>query len=229
VIPILPKLIAPALTLACLAGLHTQISKYARVDDKSAFHAAVARHVRAYPARIGDWAGTEMTLPVAAQQLLRPNVQFARRFTQEATGRRASVLLIHCRDARDMSGHYPPNCYPANGWTAEGGARVSTWHVWGRDVPVAEYAFSRREVQGDMHAIVYDFFILPTGAFVTEMSDVRSASGDYRMRPYGAAQFQVLFDASVPEEERRQIALRLLEPLAPAVDVLTLKTTEETP
>ncbi len=225
----LPKLVAPALTVSCLALLHAQISKYASVDDKSAFHAAVAERVRMYPARIADWTGVETPLPAAAQQLLRPNVQFARRFTQESTGRRVNVLLIHCRDARDMSGHYPPNCYPANGWTPEGNARVSTWTMWGREVPVAEYAFTRREIQGDLRAVVYDFFILPTGAFVTEMNDVRRASGDYRMRPYGAAQFQVVFDASVPEDERRQVALRLLEPLGPAVDVLTLKTTEVNP
>jgi hypothetical protein len=206
--------------------LHAQIRRYAEVDDKSSFHAQVAEQVRSYPARIGGWIGMEVQLPPAAQQLLRPNVQFARRFTEESTGRHVSVLMIQCRDARDMSGHYPPNCYPANGWSEKGEASVATWKLWGRDVPVAQYAFTRREIQGDLHATVYDFFILPTGKFVTEMEDVRRASGDYRMRPYGAAQFQVVFEGVMNEDDRRAIAEMLLAPLGPAVDVLTLKTTE---
>jgi hypothetical protein len=223
---LLTKLVAPALALACLSGLHAQIRRYAAVDDKTAFHAAVAEQVGEYPSRIEGWSGVEVQLPAAAQQLLRPNVQFARRFTDESTGRHVSVLLIQCRDARDMSGHYPPNCYPANGWTSGGKPNVSTWSLWGRDVPVAEYSFTRREIQGDLQAVVYDFFILPSGAFVTDMDDVRRASGDYRLRPYGAAQFQVVFEGSVPHDERKAIASRLLAPLGSAVDVLTLKTTE---
>mgnify|MGYP007071125856 CR=1 FL=1 len=28
-----------------------------------------------------------------------------------------NVAVVQCRDARDMGGHYPPICYPGQGWT----------------------------------------------------------------------------------------------------------------
>lgn len=216
------KFVAPAVSVLLVLGLWRQIRTYAAVDDTTSFHAAVREAMAAYPYRMGTWEGVDIPLPQAAQALLRPNVLFARRFQDPATGRRGNLLVIHCRDARDMGGHFPPNCYPGNGWTMEGGARMHQFEVWGRRVPVAEYRFRRREMAGDVSAAIYNFFILPTGAMVTSMDEVRSASGDYRMVPYGAAQFQVVFDGQTPEADRLAVAGELLAPLAGVVEILTL-------
>ena len=46
------------------------------------------------------------------------------------------------------------------------------------------------------------------------MKQVGNAGGDYRTRPYGAAQVQMIFDAGVPETERLD-ALRQAVEAAP--------------
>lgn len=219
-----PKaLISPAIALLLVLGLWTQISAYAKVDDTSGFHADVRNRMAEFPVRLGAWQGVEALVPPAAQKLLRPNVLFARRYSNETTGQRANLLVIHCQDARDMSGHYPPNCYPGSGWTMNAPPSDESMEVWGRRVPMVRYAFTRRDIQGSVNVTILNFFILPTGEFVTDMDSVRRASGDYRIRPYGAAQFQLVFDGSVSPEDQRAIAMELLPPLGPVVDVLTLK------
>ncbi|QYU68321.1 hypothetical protein J4558_26500 [Leptolyngbya sp. 15MV] len=120
-----------------------------------------------------------------------------------------------------MQGHYPPNCYPGNGWVSLGQPTMERMTLWGRQVELAQYSFSRRELEGEVATAIYMFFILPTGEFVTSMDAVRRASGDYRLRPYGAAQFQVVFDAKTPEPVRRQAVAELLEPLEAVVRTLT--------
>lgn len=215
-------ILAPLVTLAVVAGLHAQIRSYAAADDTTVFQDTVRTQMAEYPVRIGDWDGVDIKLPAAAQQLLRPNVLFARKYVNSATGRRASVLVVHCSDSRDMQGHYPPNCYPGNGWTMQGAPRVEPWSIWGLQVPVADYRFKRRELNEEAQQVVLNFFILPDGRFVTDMESVRRASGDYRLRPYGAAQFQVVFDGSSgTDAERRAIAMELFAPLAPVVQTLT--------
>jgi hypothetical protein len=220
---------APAAALALALGLLIQVRSYAAMDDSAPFHARVREAVGKIPIQIGDWEGAEVPVPPAAGKLLRPNVLFCRNYRQLSTGRRATLLLVHCRDSRDMTGHYPPVCYPGHGWIVRAPVQHKVLSFWGRDVPMAIYQFSRSDVDRSTRCTIYNFFALPRGNLATEMSQVVAASADYRTRPYGAAQFQVVFDAGLPEPEQLQALHELLAPLGPVIDTMHLREREPHP
>ena len=213
----------PAIASFLLAtAMFVQMQAWVVTDDASGFHESIRAAVGQIPVRVNDWEGTDIKVPAPAGELLRPNVLFARRYENERTDRSASLVFIHCKDSRDMSGHYPPNCYPASGWTAVGDRQESEVALTGRTIPAAVYEFRRNDLGNTRHSIVYNFFILPSGV-VTRMSDVQDAGGDRRARPYGAAQVQVVMDAGTPEFARKQIVQELLQPLAPIIDKLQIR------
>lgn len=216
---LLPALIAAALA----AGLAVQMHALASTDNVEPFHAAVREARDEIPSQVGPWEGTEVRLPQAAGTLLHPNATFARRYWNRTTGRWATLILVHCRDSRDMSGHYPPNCYPGSGWTQLGAPAVETFDVWGTTAPMARYEFTRTDLERTINWTVYDMFILPTAGMCTEMRRVQRAGGDYRSRPYGAAQIQVVMDRSIPEDERAAMVREMLTLLEPVVSRLQLK------
>lgn len=222
--PSVSRFLSPALALLLAGGLYAQMRSYrvADSDETSRFHAAVREAVEQIPIQVGEFDSIERQVPPAAGKLLRPNAIFCRRYI-EPTGRWATVILIHCQDARDMSGHYPPNCYRGSGWTQAGPPVIRNYPLWGTQVPIAEYEFSRTELNRVVRWVIYDFFVLPAAGIVTSMEQVQDASGDYRTRPFGAAQIQVIFDASMPEAERRELLTTFLEPLRPVAERLQLK------
>ena len=218
----LTRLASPALAAALVGGLALQMRTFAVADDTTAFHARVKAAVEAIPARIGDWEGVESAVPDAAGQLLRPNVLFARTYHETNGPLWAKLIVIHCKDTRDMSGHYPPNCYSGSGWTQQGEPAMRQFQLWGRTVPVAEYRFTRVEFRGTIDWRIYDFFVLPRAGFVTSMTEIQNASGDYRTRPYGAAQIQVIMDAQMESADRERVLHLMLDPLGPVIDQLQL-------
>jgi len=217
------QLIAPLLALAMALGLMLQVRTYAAQDDSAPFHARVRQLVDRIPVQIGHWSGTDGKIPAAAGKILKPNTQFCRHYRHDTTGRQVTMLLVHCRDSRDMTGHYPPVCYPGHGWLMIGEPQHRTMRLFDMDVPFAVYQFSRSDVSRTIQCIIYNFFVLPKGGLVTGMSDVVSASADYRTRPYGAAQVQVIFDAGTPEAERTEALGELLAPFGPVIDSLHVK------
>ena len=104
------KLISPVLAFMLACGLYAQMYSFAVTDDTTDFHARVKQKIDEIPRLIGKWEGTDAKPPEAAGKLLRPNVIFARRYLNSETNQWASLIVIHCRDSRDMSGHYPPYC-----------------------------------------------------------------------------------------------------------------------
>jgi hypothetical protein len=213
------KITAPLLSLALAGGLFSQMQRYAP-DDTREYHADIAAAADDIPILVGEWHGTDVTMPPAAGQLLRPNVLFSRSFRRASDGERANLILVQCPDSRDMSGHYPPNCYPGNGWQFASPMREHRVEVWGRTIPVVEYTFTRADGARTHHVAIYNFMVLPTQGFVTNMEDLRRATGDYRARPYGAAQVQVMMDSGLPEEQRAEVLRQLLEPLGPVIELL---------
>lgn len=210
---ILGKLAAPLLSLVLVGGLYAQMRSYAVQDDTRPFHAEVKAAIEQVPTIWGSWEGTEVKPPEAAGQLLRPNAMLSRSYREASTGRWARLIIIHCRDSRDMGGHYPPNCYRGSGWTQRDKPTIFEGEFWGRPVPIAEYRFTRTELNAAIDWTIYDFFVLPSGRLVTSMDEIYAASSDYRARPYGAAQIQVIVDSSLPEAERRAILAEMLSPL----------------
>lgn len=216
------KLLAPVLSLLIAAGLFAQMQQYVLHTDPDPHHERVRIAVENIPVRFGDWEGADANIPPAAGQLLRPNAILGRHYHNPERGVWATLVVVHCRDPRDMAGHYPPNCYPGNGWRQGGAPLAVECRVDDAVIPLAAYQFSRTEHHRISSRIIYNFFVLPREGMVTEMDRVRRATGDYRSRPYGAAQIQILMDASTPEAERERILREMMQVLAPVIEVLQL-------
>ena len=82
------------------------------------YHASVKAAVEAVPTVVGSWVGIDTPVPEAAVRMLHPNIILSRRYQNLSTNETLTVLLVHVRDARDVLGHYPPVCYPGQGWRA---------------------------------------------------------------------------------------------------------------
>lgn len=208
--------------------MFVQMQAWAVTNDSAGFHGSIRAAAGSIPWRFDDWEGTEIAVPQPAATLLRPNILFARHYENSTTLREANLVFIHCTDSRDMSGHYPPNCYPASGWMLEGPGREVEVMVGARRIPAVAYEFQRTEMGNTHESVVYNFFVLPSG-FATRMEAVQKASGDRRWRPYGAAQVQVVIDSAVPETVQLDIVRQLLEPLGPIIDTLQVRKNGERP
>src|SRR5215212_3483805 len=127
-----PRYIPAILTVALLLGLTAETLSRPRPGDAEPFHAHAFAATSAMATPDG-WTFTDLKIPDGAVALLKPNARICRQYFTPI--RPFQFLLIQCRDARDMGGHYPPVCYPASGWVAvrdEQGkplAKPMTWQV----------------------------------------------------------------------------------------------------
>ena len=241
----------PGIALAMIAGVWLNQSAYDSPAAYEAYHARCRSAVAAIPRQIGQWVGRETPLPQPALDLLSPNALRNVRFTDNspaallAPDRRVSVMIVQCKLAKDMLGHYPPRCYPAHGATLLR-AEPRQWILGDAagtlagTVPVAgtEYEFAEPDpaggalpVFGDDDApfpsgrrrVVMSFLIVPGQGIVQDMDGVSRAAEDYKERHRGAAQVQVVFDPSAPlpdRAEREAIFRELLAPALPALRTL---------
>ncbi|BAM03249.1 hypothetical protein [Phycisphaera mikurensis] len=198
-----------------------------RAGDADPFHREVAAAVAAAPIDVAGYAGRDAEVAAAAVELLRPNVILSRSFTP-AEGSDAStlpspwvqLLVVQCRDARDILGHWPPVCYEANGYSPVS-AEDTRWTVAGRELPGRRYRFAKEGPDGRRDRIVVaNFLVLPDGRVVRDMAQVTDAGGDYRLRSYGAAQVQVLTPEGMSEELRRGLELDFLAAHAPLIETM---------
>lgn len=186
-----------------------------------AYHDRVAAAIERIPYRIGDWVGTDVEVPPAAQRLLRPNKVMQRRYRNMVTGQTFNVLVVHTKDSRDMVGHYPPNCYPANGWTPED-ASATTFTLSTGAFGAREYRFNRL-VEGVRQRLrVFNFFVLPDGEGViaADYSDLNAASRDRRFTGLGAAQVQLLGGEDMSPAQRREIIDEFTSALEPVIRLI---------
>ena len=179
-----------------------------------AYHQRVAEAVNGVPLDVNGWIGQQVALPQSAINLLRPNALVARSYAHAERDLSATLLLVHCRDARDMAGHYPPQCYPANGWLEPPGT-IGTVRVGEREI--RKYKFSRVVGREERAIAVFSFFVLPTGELTTSMDEVRRSGADYEYRKYGAAQFQVVMDAELDPKTRQWVLEQMHEIARPVI------------
>ena len=202
---------------ALLAGVG--LSGRAATDPAAveAYHGTIRDAAAAFPVDFGVWIGHEVDVPPSATQLLRPNAIVAREYRTEAMGgASATLMLVQCADIRDMQGHYPPNCYPAHGWTrgdADADARFGP-------LPAVRYEYTQRVGTQDRAITVYNLFVMPTGEVALSMNAVGKAGADYLLRPYGAAQVQVVIGGEIDRERHPWILSQMHEIAAPVLEVL---------
>mgnify|MGYP001806947204 CR=1 FL=1 len=208
---------APVCTLFLLVLLGLTIPTHVSIDEEVLIRREKIRQTLAeVPFRIGGgrWNGMDEEIPPDAQRLLRFNGALSRRYRGE-DGTQASVLLVHCSDARDMLGHYPPICYPANGWVVTSlgvNERESlTLKLPDAEVPVLVYHFRRRAEDGtELRVRIFDTFILPNGGVTPHIGEINSLSGRYALAVQGVAQLQILTPAEISEEVAIEAAQELL-------------------
>lgn len=187
------------------------------MDAVEAYHARVKAVVESLPVDQGGWTGSEVPIPPSATRLLRPNAIVAREYRTAARGGIAATLLVvQCADIRDMQGHYPPNCYPAHGWTS--GERSLDARLGSLDS--LRYEFTQSTGSQQRGLTVYNLFVLPTGEVTHSMDRVRKAGADYTVRPYGAAQIQIVINDAVSRDHHAWILDEMSEIVGPVLGVL---------
>ncbi len=203
--------IAPALCVVLLGGIVAESFTHTKPKDAEPFHAAAKKVIQAWPRKIGDeWSAHEWEMPPEAVKLLKPNVKLGLHYESvKDKNKQADLMIVQCKSPNDMSGHYPPNCYPQSGWPLVDKAR-RTWEVGGLAIKGYEYHFEQGSLGQPRRVCVYNFFVVPGKGIVPDETDVREATGDYMRRDYGAAQFQVVFPPGMERETRDQIFVTLI-------------------
>src|SRR4051794_30996518 len=115
----------PLLCLGVLSGIAIEKTSHVHPKDAEGYHARVKEVIKNTPYTIVDehngiWNAQETPQPPTAIQLLKPNKILSLRYVDSSdarTSRYCDVLIVQCRDSRDMVGHYPENCYVNSGET----------------------------------------------------------------------------------------------------------------
>ena len=219
--------ISLTLTVCVLSAYWFATKDLPTADSAGPFHGDVAKHILAMPDAMGNWTVVDKPEPPpAAQQLLRPNALTARVLKNNVTGKQATLIVVQCKDARDMAGHYPPNCYPAHGWQwgseplpaesisisfgeSDIAARETGGEKTAREplrIPYQIYDFKRvGGVIREKRIRIFSFFAIPGRGLVPDIKSVKQAAEDYRVRPYGAAQIQVIVDGYEQDSDSKAI------------------------
>jgi hypothetical protein len=123
------------------------------------------------------------------------------------TGLIVELLFTQCEDGRDLAGHYPPNCYPGNGWQLLA-KQPTTWEVEGKNYSGVEYEFTKSGSMQRGHLFAANFLMMPDGAIVPDMAGFQRLAYDYHKHYYGAAQIQVVCDGdTLPEDRRAEVTM----------------------
>lgn len=211
------SLVASLVLLAAIVGYRAEVQKPPVAAER--YHQRVRDSAQSMPQRIGSWVGHDVPITPGAVALLHPNVIVSRQYSDLQTGWSIGFILIQCRDARDMLGHYPPVCYVAHGWS-QVASELKTWRVGEMTLRGAEYEFSRMRLEQAGHIVVYDCMVLPDGRTCGDMDTVENAAKDYRTRYFGAAQIQVECDAGIPPDKRDQLFAMAVGAAKPILDQL---------
>lgn len=237
------NLVATLLCLTLLGGAYAERARRLRPADVEPYHTRAKAAVERLRYTIGLWTGVDVPVPAAAQQLLRPNALLSRRYINNTPSRpgsvasqiqeRLSLLIVQCRDPRDMAGHYPPICYPAHGAVPTGERRISFVLTDSRGVPfdlhATEYRFTAEYAGVRISTVVINSLIIPGVGTTPDMAGVYRAAENYLHRLHGAAQIQIVLSDEIPPARRDEIyrqffsaaadTLRdLIEPEVPATD-----------
>jgi hypothetical protein len=221
-----PKRISPqtasyAVTLLVLLALLGD-KAFLRVApaQTEGYHASVRAAVDVLPVVNGSWVGVDVPVPEAAVRMLHPNVIVSRRYQNLSTRESVTLLLVHVKDARDVLGHYPPVCYPGQGWKTQA-AQAIDWSVGPMVIRGTEYEFARDRLEGGARLIVDNFLVLAGGETCRNMDGVEVAAQDRKRKFLGAGQVQFVHDASTTPQRRREIVEDFLGFTAPVLTAIT--------
>jgi hypothetical protein len=230
-------IISPMLSVTLLAGIVAENRRYLKPEDFEPYHVKAAKAIESLPMDCGSWHGSDNDdVPHAALVLLKPNKILSRSYKETSVAAlehprvQVSLLIVQCKLASDMVGHYPPVCYPSKGMEKIKDV-PRDWLVGQSWIRGKEYEFRQTSAEGQtVTNTVYNFLIVPGKGIVRDIKGVEEAAEDYQQRYYGAAQFQVLFaqplgSEDFSQEQRDEVFTTLMEPALPVIKQLntTLK------
>jgi hypothetical protein len=203
------------MTLVLLAGVtYTQYFLRQPAAGAEAYHERARLMAENFPFHFDRWLGVEVPVPQAAVTMLKPNFIISRRYQEIGSGRSASLVVVHCRDSRDILGHYPPVCYKGQGWLEES-TESRDWVVGKETIQATRYVFRSDRAAGGQELVVDNFMILPTGQTARDMTGVTLAAQDNQLKHFGAAQVQIVYPQGMAEADRSDIFTAFVRELAP--------------
>ena len=213
-------IIALACSLSLLVGLALEQGLRPKPTDAESYHIAVREAVDEFPMRIDDWDGRETQIPQAAKALLKPNALLSRHYENASMRQAVEFLIVHCRQAGDMAGHYPPICYPNTGGWQLKASRPTRWQAREMVVEGMEYDFFQSRPGESYHMTVANVIALPNGSMTQSMEGVREVAADYLQRFYGAGQLQMVFHGDMSAQERIETFERFLDEVYPVLTAI---------
>ncbi len=208
-----------AIALIVLALLFVEGLFRPTATDAEPYHQRTREVIEAFPFEIDSWVGVDVPQPTAAVTLLKPNAILSRRYRSPHSRYDVTLLIVQCRDASDMQGHYPPLCYPSNGWTKVS-SEQKDWRTGDMLIQGTQYQFSRIISRRPAETVIANFMILPDGTTARGIEAVNKAAASYQRQFYGAAQVQILCDAVMPVEERQKAVNTFLQAIEPLIRVM---------
>lgn len=208
-----PAFLAPTLTAGLLGVAAWSVaSPETSIEDRIRAE-RIAVLLEAVPDRFGSWITEEVPVPSEAIEILRPNALFCRRLMHLGGDDEVTVIIVHCSDARDMGGHYPPICYRQIGWMLDldriGRPVVECGFL--RDPTLTVYRFRRTDARGEREEMtVLNVFIYPDGRTSADIFDRNPFTGPATRASRGLAQIQFVFPTDVPEADAVRIARKVL-------------------
>ena len=220
-----PTRIAPVIALLLMVLLPSlNVDELLNQKDALARNEEVANIFRNAPFRIGDWIGEKVQVPTSAIEILQPNAILSRKFERLDGGDPADLIIVHCSDARDMQGHFPPRCYRANGWDEPDTNDRQDYEmsVNGNDINIRVYHFKRFDGLGsETTTRVINFFILPNGQFTRDINAIGRIVSRLSLSVQGVAQVQIVTSGDIPLEDSIKAAEELLSGLSSVMEILS--------
>lgn len=186
------------------------------------YHHDVASAINSIPQQVGDWIGTDdPEVQPAQQRILKPNIIVQRTYRQPGSNKYLRLLVVHCKLASDMNGHYPRICYPNTGWRLEGAEPMSI-RMGTTAIPATHYAFESSREGRDIEMYNVNFFILPAREenLAASMEALERSARSVQRVGLGAAQVQFMSDEPLNTEEWRPILERFARAVEGPIDAI---------
>lgn len=197
--------IAWSCTLALLVGVAIDRLFFSRpTAEAGIYHEMVSGTANSFPFHFDRWLGIDAPVPQSAITMLKPNFIISRHYHELGQGRQVSLLVVQCKDSRDILGHYPPVCYVSQGWTVQS-AKPRDWVVDGETIRGMRYVFVSDPERTNRELTLDNFMVLPNGQTARDMDEVGRTAQDSRLKHFGAAQVQIVYNGSLSESDRTEI------------------------
>ena len=186
------------------------------------YHSDVANAINSIPQQVGDWIGSDdPEIQPAQQRILKPNIIVQRTYRQPGSDKYLRLLVVHCKLASDMNGHYPRICYPNTGWRLNAADPISI-RLGTTAIPATHYAFKSSRDGRDIEMYNVNFFVLPAREqnLARSMDELERSARNVQAVGLGAAQVQFISDEPLDTEEWRPILERFARAVEGPIDAI---------